>query len=90
VWDAEVKSEASGKTIALFRCTQILLSKPSSVQAFVIRPVIFCSRRRVISKTGLQIAFSLASPFLVALAREGTLATLGCCRMAPQAGVGVA
>jgi 1,4-dihydroxy-2-naphthoyl-CoA hydrolase len=25
VWDAEVKSEASGKTIALFRCTQILL-----------------------------------------------------------------
>lgn len=30
VWDAEVKSEASGKTIALFRCTQILLSKPSS------------------------------------------------------------
>ncbi len=27
VWDAEVKSEASGKTIALFRCTQILLSK---------------------------------------------------------------
>lgn len=27
VWDAEVKSETSGKTIALFRCTQILLSK---------------------------------------------------------------
>jgi 1,4-dihydroxy-2-naphthoyl-CoA hydrolase len=27
VWDAEVKSEASGKTIALFRCTQILLTK---------------------------------------------------------------
>ena len=26
VWDAEVKSETSGKTIALFRCTQILLS----------------------------------------------------------------
>ena len=25
VWDAEVKSEASGKTIALFRCTQIVL-----------------------------------------------------------------
>ena len=25
VWDAEVKSEASGKTIALFRCTQIIL-----------------------------------------------------------------
>ena len=27
VWDAEVKSEATGKTIALFRCTQLLLSK---------------------------------------------------------------
>jgi 1,4-dihydroxy-2-naphthoyl-CoA hydrolase len=27
VWDAEVKSETSGKTIALFRCTQMLLSK---------------------------------------------------------------
>jgi 1,4-dihydroxy-2-naphthoyl-CoA hydrolase len=27
VWDAEVKSEATGKTIALFRCTQFLLSK---------------------------------------------------------------
>jgi 1,4-dihydroxy-2-naphthoyl-CoA hydrolase len=27
VWDAEVKSEASGKTIAMFRCTQIILSK---------------------------------------------------------------
>jgi uncharacterized protein (TIGR00369 family) len=25
VWDAEVKSEASGKKIALFRCTQIIL-----------------------------------------------------------------
>ena len=25
VWDAEVRSEASGKTIALFRCTQIIL-----------------------------------------------------------------
>jgi uncharacterized protein (TIGR00369 family) len=25
VWDAEVKSEDSGKTIALFRCTQIIL-----------------------------------------------------------------
>ncbi|HKM88530.1 MAG TPA: PaaI family thioesterase [Xanthobacteraceae bacterium] len=25
VWDAEVKSEASGKTMALFRCTQIVL-----------------------------------------------------------------
>jgi 1,4-dihydroxy-2-naphthoyl-CoA hydrolase len=25
VWDAEVKSEASGKIMALFRCTQILL-----------------------------------------------------------------
>lgn len=25
VWDAEVKDEASGKTIALFRCTQMML-----------------------------------------------------------------
>jgi uncharacterized protein (TIGR00369 family) len=25
VWDAEVKRESDGKTIALFRCTQILL-----------------------------------------------------------------
>src|SRR5208282_2702890 len=25
VWDAEVKSEASGKTMALFLCTQIVL-----------------------------------------------------------------
>lgn len=25
VWDAEVKNEADGKTIALFRCTQMLL-----------------------------------------------------------------
>ena len=25
VWDAVVKDEASGKTIALFRCTQMLL-----------------------------------------------------------------
>jgi 1,4-dihydroxy-2-naphthoyl-CoA hydrolase len=32
VWDAEVKSEATGKTIALFRCTQILLSKPRGAQ----------------------------------------------------------
>ncbi len=27
VWDAEVKSEAAGKTLALFRCTQIVLYK---------------------------------------------------------------
>jgi 1,4-dihydroxy-2-naphthoyl-CoA hydrolase len=27
VWDAEVKSDTSGKIIALFRCTQVLLSK---------------------------------------------------------------
>lgn len=27
VWDAEVKSEATGKTIALFRCTQIMLHR---------------------------------------------------------------
>jgi uncharacterized protein (TIGR00369 family) len=32
VWDAEVKSEASGKTIALFRCTQLLLSKARGSQ----------------------------------------------------------
>ena len=32
VWDAEVKSEATGKTIALFRCTQILLSKTRGAQ----------------------------------------------------------
>lgn len=32
VWDAEVKSEASSKTIALFRCTQILLSKARGAQ----------------------------------------------------------
>ncbi|HUG34302.1 MAG TPA: PaaI family thioesterase [Anaerolineales bacterium] len=25
VWDAEVKDEASGKTIALFRCTQLII-----------------------------------------------------------------
>ncbi|QOZ34019.1 PaaI family thioesterase [Bradyrhizobium sp. CCBAU 53421] len=29
VWDAEVRSEASGKTIALFRCTQMLLYPPA-------------------------------------------------------------
>jgi 1,4-dihydroxy-2-naphthoyl-CoA hydrolase len=27
VWDATVKSQANGKTIALFRCTQILLTR---------------------------------------------------------------
>ena len=27
VWDAEVTSEASGKTIALFRCTQMILMR---------------------------------------------------------------
>ena len=32
VWDAEVKSEATGKTIALFRCTQMLLTKPRGDQ----------------------------------------------------------
>jgi len=31
VWDAEVKSEATGKTIALFRCTQIVLYQPRGV-----------------------------------------------------------
>jgi 1,4-dihydroxy-2-naphthoyl-CoA hydrolase len=32
VWDAEVKSEATGKTISLFRCTQMLLSEPRGAQ----------------------------------------------------------
>jgi 1,4-dihydroxy-2-naphthoyl-CoA hydrolase len=32
IWDAEVKSEAMGKTIALFRCTQFLLSKARGAQ----------------------------------------------------------
>lgn len=32
VWDAEVKSEATGKTIALFRCTQMLLAKSRGAQ----------------------------------------------------------
>ena len=27
VWDAEVTDEASGRTLALFRCTQLLLSR---------------------------------------------------------------
>ncbi len=31
-WDAEVKREATGKTIALFRCTQLLLAKPRGDQ----------------------------------------------------------
>lgn len=30
VWDAEIKSGASGKTIALFRCTQIVLYRASA------------------------------------------------------------
>ncbi|MHC2334164.1 PaaI family thioesterase [Bradyrhizobium sp. USDA 4454] len=29
VWDAEIKSEATGKTVALFRCTQILRYPPA-------------------------------------------------------------
>jgi 1,4-dihydroxy-2-naphthoyl-CoA hydrolase len=32
VWDADVKSETNGKTIAVFRCTQILLSKTRGAQ----------------------------------------------------------
>jgi len=32
VWDAEVKSDATGKTIALFRCTQMRLAKPRGGQ----------------------------------------------------------
>ncbi|MGH9199500.1 MAG: PaaI family thioesterase, partial [Acidimicrobiia bacterium] len=27
VWDAEVTNESTGKTIALFRCTQMVLSR---------------------------------------------------------------
>lgn len=30
VWDAEISSEATGKTIALFRCTQMLLYPPAN------------------------------------------------------------
>jgi uncharacterized protein (TIGR00369 family) len=30
VWDAEIRSEATGKSLALFRCTQILLYLPSA------------------------------------------------------------
>ena len=30
VWDAEVSDEESGRKLALFRCTQLLLSPPSS------------------------------------------------------------
>ncbi|ERF82596.1 PaaI family thioesterase [Bradyrhizobium viridifuturi] len=29
VWDAEIRSESTGKTIALFRCTQMLLYPPA-------------------------------------------------------------
>jgi 1,4-dihydroxy-2-naphthoyl-CoA hydrolase len=30
VWDAEIRSDASGETIALFRCTQMLLYPPAN------------------------------------------------------------
>ena len=30
VWDAEIRSEATGKTLALFRCTQMLLYPPGA------------------------------------------------------------
>lgn len=30
VWDAEIRSEATGKIIALFRCTQMLLDPPAA------------------------------------------------------------
>jgi uncharacterized protein (TIGR00369 family) len=30
VWDAEIRSEATGKTLALFRCTQMLLYPPAA------------------------------------------------------------
>ncbi len=29
VWDAEIRSETTGKTVALFRCTQMLLYPPA-------------------------------------------------------------
>ncbi len=32
VWDAEVKGEATGKTIALFRCTQVIHTNPRGAQ----------------------------------------------------------
>jgi uncharacterized protein (TIGR00369 family) len=32
VWDAEVKSETTGKTIAIFRCTQMILTRPRGDQ----------------------------------------------------------
>lgn len=40
LWDAEVRSEATGKTIALFRCTQIVLyptARTSSGDAFDVQ-----------------------------------------------------
>lgn len=33
VWDAEIRSEATGKTVALFRCTQMLLYPPDDSAA---------------------------------------------------------
>lgn len=37
VWDAEVKSEITGKTMALFRCTQVILYQVSSTSAPAIK-----------------------------------------------------
>ncbi|WP_456823034.1 PaaI family thioesterase [Bradyrhizobium sp. USDA 4502] len=34
VWDAEIRSEATGKTIALFRCTQMLPYPPSKAGGY--------------------------------------------------------
>ena len=34
LWDAEVKEERFGKTIALFRCTQILLYPDRSLSGY--------------------------------------------------------
>ncbi|HEV2673185.1 MAG TPA: PaaI family thioesterase [Aliidongia sp.] len=33
LWDAEVKSETTGKTVALFRCTQMILYPPPAPAA---------------------------------------------------------
>ncbi|MEO8601669.1 MAG: hypothetical protein ABI629_03730 [bacterium] len=33
VWDAVVRDEASGRRLALFRCTQLILYSPASATA---------------------------------------------------------
>ncbi|MCA6122746.1 PaaI family thioesterase [Bradyrhizobium sp. WSM 1704] len=37
VWDAEIRSEVTGKTIALFRCTQMLLYPPVNAHSHPTR-----------------------------------------------------